>query len=586
MLDLAIRGALIVDGTGGEPYSGDVGIASGRIASVGRTGPAREEIDARGRILTPGFIDIHTHFDGQATWENRLAPSSEHGVTTVVTGNCGVGFAPCRPDDRDALLALMEGVEDVPDVVMAAGLPWTWTSFPEFLDFLDQRQFDVDVAVQIPHSPIRVFVMGQRGVDRAPATPGEIERMAALVEEAIGAGAIGVSTSRFLLHRTKAGKLSPSVDAAEQELLGLAEGLRRAGDGVFQLIAAVDSTAADEYALMRRLVEKSGRPLSFTLVAEQLPNYPGEKDAWRVFRHRLATDQPAGAPIRGQIFPRPIGTLLGLDLSYHPFSLNPSYAPLRDLPLPERVARMRDPTIRARLLAETPQSDNLPALRMVSLDREHYRLGDPPRYDPTPDEEIGRLAARAGRSKADLLYDCLLEDDGKAILYCPSGNFIDHRLDAAGELLRDPNTIVALGDAGAHYGMICDASYPTFLLTYWVRDAAPGAGLNLPDAVRKLSAIPADAVGLSDRGTIAVGQKADLNIIDLERLRLHGPAVFHDLPAGGRRLRQRADGIAATIVSGEVTYRDGLPTGRLSGRLVRRGRTAAFASCTNGDSRS
>ena len=571
MFDLIIRRGLVVDGSGRQPFVADVGILNGQIAAIGANGPAKNEIEAQGMIVTPGFIDIHTHYDGQAVWEGRLAPSSEHGVTTVLTGNCGVGFAPCRSGHRRMLVELMEGVEDVPEIVMSAGLSWDWETFPEYMDILAARRFDTDVAVQIPHSPIRVFVMGQRGADREPATPEDISQMTDLVTEGIEAGAFGVSTSRFPLHRTKAGKMSPSVDAAELELLGLAEGLRRADAGVFQLIASVDRPAVSEFALMRRLVERSRRPLSFTLVAEQLSNYPGEKDAWRVFLRELEINQPTAAPIRGQVFPRPIGSLLGLDLSYHPFSLNPSYADLRNLSLPERVEKMRKPTLRARLIAEQPVGNNPAALRMVSMARAHYLMTDPPCYDPPPFQEIGQLAKARGISKAELLFDLLLEDDGRTILYCPGGNFLNNRLDAAGTLIRNPHTVIGLGDGGAHYGMVCDASYPTFLLTRWVRDAVAGAGLSLAHAIRLLTAVPADAVGLPDRGVIAKGRKADLNIIDLNRLTLHRPTVKYDLPAGGRRLHQGVEGISATIVSGQITYRDGKPTTALPGRLVRRG---------------
>ncbi|MDB5447555.1 MAG: amidohydrolase [Phenylobacterium sp.] len=580
--DIVIRGGAIYDGTGRESYKGDVGIIGQRIAAIGQIAErGREEVDARGKIVTPGFVDIHTHYDGQATWEQRMQPSSWHGVTTVIGGNCGVGFAPCRPAERDLLVKLMEGIEDVPEAVMTKGLPWTWESFPEYLDYLDERQYDVDVGVQVPHSPIRVYVMGERGANREPATPEDIARMSQLVEEGVRQGAFGVSTSRFIMHRTRAGEIAPTVDAAEAELVGLAQGLRRADAGVFQIIPAIPEPPEGEYRLMQRIVQASHRPLSFTLMAFHAP-----RDGWREFLQLLEQEQPAEAPIRGQVYPRPAGVLFGLDLSFHPFRLNPSYQPLAKLPLAERVAEMRKPNVRARLLAEAPEDTNPFNLNQVRLDKAYYLFGDPPQYEPTLETELGRQAERRGMSKAELIYDMLLEDEGKAILYCPSANFPDNSLDAAGELMRHPHTVIGLGDGGAHYGMICDASYPTFLLTHWVRDASPQRKIALPTAIKALTSDPAAAIGLTDRGTLAVGLRADVNVIDLERLRLHRPTAVYDLPANGRRLRQQADGYTASLVAGTITYRDGVATGALPGRLVRRGQTALSADSTQPFARS
>jgi len=566
--DLVIRGGAVHDGTGAQPFEADVAVKAGKIAAVGKlAGSGAEEIDARGRIVTPGFIDMHTHYDGQATWEGRMQPSSWHGVTTVIGGNCGIGFAPCRPEQRELLVKLMEGIEDIPEAVMTEGLPWKWESFPQYLDFLDQRRFDIDVGLQIPHSPIRVYVMGQRGADREPATPDDIARMSDLVEEGVRAGAFGVTTSRFIMHRTRAGDIAPSVDSAEAELLGLAAGLKRADAGVFQIIPAIPEPPDGEYEVMRRVAEASGRPLSFTLMAFHSP-----RDGWRRYLEHLENDQPAGSQIRGQVYPRPAGVLFGLDLSFHPFCLNPSYRPLAKLPLAERVKAMRDPVLKAKILSEKPQDPNPFALNQVRLEKDYYLFGDPPQYEPGRESELGRVAESKGISKAELLYDMLLTDEGRAILYCPSANFPDNSLDAAGELMRHPNTVIGLGDGGAHYGMICDASYPTFLLTHWSRDAGPGRKIELPAAIKALTSEPAAAIGLSDRGTIAVGQKADLNVIDVDRLKLHRPAPVYDLPAHGRRLRQKAEGYAASVVNGAVTYRDGEATGAMPGRLVRRGR--------------
>ena len=565
--DIVIRGGAVHDGAGGEPFEADVAVKDGKIAAIGKvTGAGTEEIDARGKIVTPGFIDLHTHYDGQATWEGRMQPSSWHGVTTVIGGNCGVGFAPCRPGERELLVKLMEGIEDVPELVMTEGLPWSWESFPQYMDYLADREFDIDVGVQIPHSPIRVYVMGERGARREPATADDIAKMSEIVEEGVRKGAFGVTTSRFIMHRTRAGEIAPTVDAAEAELVGLAEGLRRADAGVFQIIPAIPEAPDGEFQIMRKIVQASHRPLSFTLMAFNAP-----RDGWRRYLDLLENDQPSEGPIRGQVYPRPAGVLFGLDLSFHPFCLMPSYRPLAKLPLAERVKAMRDPATKAKILSETPDDPNPFALNQVRLEKDYYLFGDPPQYEPAPESELGRVAQAKGISKAELLYDMLLTDEGKAILYCPSANFPDNSLDAAGELMRHPRTVIGLGDGGAHYGMICDASYPTFLLTHWSRDAGPGRKIELPAAIKALTSEPAAAIGLTDRGTVAVGLKADLNVIDVGRLRLHRPAPVYDLPAHGRRLRQRAEGYAASVVSGVITYRDGEATGAMPGRLVRRG---------------
>ena len=563
--DIVIRGGTLVDGTGGEPYQADVAIAGGRIAALGRFGGRGvEEIDAAGRVVTPGFVDVHTHYDGQATWEHTLAPSSNHGVTTVVMGNCGVGFAPCRPHQREMMVKLMEGVEDVPEVVMTEGLPWNWETYPQYLDALAARDYDVDIASQLPHSPLRVFVMGERGANLEPPTEADLAEMRRLTTEAIHAGAIGVSTSRNLNHRFRNGDLAPSVSTEETELLALADGLRDAGTGVFQIIPNTDNDQVDEVRLMRRLIGRSGRPTSFTLI--QMPHKPGN---WRGVLSELNAAAAAGETLNGQVYPRPIGMLLGLDVSLNPFSLNPSYRALADLNLADKVARLRDPQLRARLIAEQPEDPQPFFVSIVKQTDNLYPLGDPPNYNPSVDDSIAARARRAGVDPLELIYDTLLEHDGNQLLYCPMGNCEGGRFDSVIELLREDHTILGLGDGGAHYGMICDASLPTFMLTHWVRDAAPGQGFSLSRAVRSLTHDPARAMGLDDRGVIAVGYKADLNVISLDRLHLHAPRSVRDLPAGGRRLSQRADGYDATLVAGVVTYRNGEATGRLPGRLVR-----------------
>jgi len=565
-VDLVIRGGSLHDGLGGEPIVGDVAIRDGLIVAIGQVDDVGEdEIDARGKIVTPGFIDVHTHYDGQATWETRMAPSSNHGVTSVVMGNCGVGFAPCRPGEHDMLVKLMEGVEDVPEVVMTEGLPWNWETFPDYLDALDQRQLDIDVAAQLPHSALRVFVMGVRGADGEPPTSDDLAAMRKLTAEAMRAGAMGVSTSRNNLHRTRAGDLAPSVHSEEDELQAIAQGLRDAGTGVYQIIPQVFGDAESEFALMRRLSETAQRPLSFSL----LQTMTGDPDAWRKSLALLTAANAEGVPIKAQVFPRPVGYLYGLDLSFHPFCLHPSFQPLLDLPLTEKVRAMRDPALRARLLAETPQDANAVFVATVDGFRFAMPLGDPPNYQPDPRDQIGRKAKQAGLSVAEYAYDLLLENEGRNIFFMPAANYRDGNLDAAREMAAHPYTVLGLGDGGAHYGMICDASYPTFVLQTWVRDAPAEKKVALKDAIRALTSDPADLVGFQDRGRLAVGYKADVNIIDLERLRLHAPTVVRDLPAGGRRLRQQADGFVATIVAGQVTYREGVHTGAVPGRLVR-----------------
>ncbi len=558
--DLVLRGGTIVDGSGGQSYVGDVAVKDGRIAAVGEfPGRGGAEIDVAGKLVTPGFVDVHTHYDGQITWESRLAPSSNHGVTTVVMGNCGVGFAPCRADQRHLAIKVMEGVEDVPEVVMAEGIHWTWETFPEYLDAIEQRHADVDFAAQIPHSPLRVYVMGERGAEMEPPTDAELAEMRRLTTEAIRAGAIGVSTSRQLAHRFRDGRSAPSVRTEVDEILALAEGLRDAGTGVFQIITNTAKSPADEFAIMRRLAETAGRPLSFTLASG------GPGDGRQILMQGVEAARADGLSMRAQFFLRPVGMLFGLDLSYHPFAFNPSYRPIEALPLAEKVAALRDPARRAAILAETPDDPNPFLMSMIKRIDSLYVLNDPPNYQPTPEENLAARAGAAGISLRDMIYDALLENDGKSILYCPLGalgenprRFFDH-----------PDAVLGLGDGGAHYGMICDAAYPTYLLTRLGRDAPASEKIDLPQAIKALTRDPAETVGFLDRGLIQPGMKADLNVIDYDGLRLHAPSVARDLPAGGKRLTQKADGYVMTLVAGETTYRNGAHTGALPGRLIR-----------------
>jgi N-acyl-D-aspartate/D-glutamate deacylase len=573
--DIVIRGGTVVDGSGGTPYAADVAIKNGKIAAVGAiSANGAEEIDAAGKIVTPGFVDIHTHYDGQVTWENRLAPSSHHGVTTVLMGNCGVGFAPCKPEHRAMLVRVMEGVEDIPEVVMTEGVPWNWESFPEYLDALDQRVADIDFAAQIAHGPVRVHVMGRRGADREPPTEADMAEMTRIVAEAVKAGAIGVTTSRSMAHRAVDGTLAPTVTSEEKELMALAEGLRQAGGGVFQIIPGVHEgrDPVAEMAMMRRLIERSGRPLSFSLL--QTGQFP---DAMALTLDLLGQATAEGVPIKAQIFPRGVGVMLGLDLSFHPFRFNPSYRAIEALPLDERVAAMRDPGLRARLLAESPEHENPIHVWFASQDADMYPLQDPPDYEPSPNEKVGARAARAGVTPRELIYDLMLGSNGRAIFLLPAANFVGATLEGVRRMMEHPDTLIALGDGGAHYGMICDSSFPTTLIAYWTRDRAKGPRMELPRAVNALTRANALAVGLADRGLVAAGMKADINVIDYDRLMLHPPHVVADLPAGGKRMIQDADGYDVTIVSGVVTYRNGVPTGALPGRLVRGARPQAPA---------
>ena len=564
--DLIIRGGTVHDGLGGAPRVADVAVKDGLIAAIGEiAGTAAQEIDAAGLLVTPGFVDVHTHYDGQATWENRLAPSSGHGVTSVVMGNCGVGFAPCKPEQREILVKVMEGVEDVPEVVMTEGLPWNWETFPQYLDALDARHFDIDVAAQLPHSALRVFVMGARAATQEPPSAQDLATMRQLTTQAIRAGALGVSTSRNLLHRTKAGELAPSLFSEEEELAALADGLKDAGRGVFQIIPAPMGDAATEFGLMRRLAQRSGRPLSYSLI--QMPM--GDENAWRTSLTLLSQATDDGLEMRAQVAPRPVGMFYGLELSFHPFAYHPSYKAIAHLPLAERVARMKDPALRAQLLWEQPQDTNTVNLKTVKGFQFAYVWGEETDYEPDIADRIDRRAKAAGLSVEEYAYDLLLANDGRAIFYQPGANYRDGNLDAVREMLGHPQTVVGLADGGAHYGMICDASFPTYFLARWARDAGQAQRIALPQAIAALTSEPAALAGLNDRGRLAPGHKADINLIDLDRLKLHVPTVVHDLPAGGRRMSQLADGYVATIVSGRVTYRNGLATGALPGRLVR-----------------
>ncbi|WP_431234978.1 N-acyl-D-amino-acid deacylase family protein [Mycolicibacterium psychrotolerans] len=570
--DLVIRNGTIVDGLGGEPYPGDVAVSDGVIAAVGTVPEKGErEIDATGLLVTPGFVDLHTHYDGQAIWSDRMTPSSAHGVTTAVMGNCGVGFAPCRPEDHDTLVDVMAGVEDIPGVVMVDGLPWTWETFPEFLDALDSRQRDIDVAAFLPHSPLRVYVMGERGVNRELPTAEDLAMMRKLAEEAIRAGALGFASSRLTLHKTSGGQPIPSYEAQYEEIEAIARGVDDAGGGLLQFVP--DLMAGDYEGALSAVFDVAsdvGLPVTFTLAIGNA-GPPIHLDALRMVEKANAN----GGDVTGQIFPRPIGLVLGLDLSGNPFVMYPAYREIAHLPLAERVAEMRKPEVREHILNDKPASDGHPLMFAAQAWNYMFPLGDPPNYEPSPEDSIGARAAARGVSPLEEAYDRLLDDDGHAMLLVTLANFRDNSLDTVAELIQRDDVVLGLGDGGAHYGMICDASFPTYMLTHWVRDR-PSGRLSVQRVIQELTSVPARIAGLADRGRLAVGYKADVNVIDADALRLHQPTVKADLPAGGRRLDQTADGYVATIVAGEVISENGVPTAALPGKLIR-GRQAAPA---------
>jgi N-acyl-D-aspartate/D-glutamate deacylase len=567
MTDIVIRNGTIIDGTGAAPFEADIAIEHGRIAAIGKiTARGTEEIDARGQIVTPGFIDPHSHYDAQATWSSQITPSSWHGVTTTLIGNCGVGFAPCRPDQRDVLVKLMEGVEDIPEPVLTEGLKWNWQSFPEYLDALDNRPYDLDIATQVPHAAVRVFVMGQRGVAREPASEADAAAMARIAAEGIKAGALGFSTSRTINHKTKAGAHIPTLDADEAELTAIAQALRGIDAGWLQVISDFDDPEP-EFAMLRRLTAAARRTMAITIL--QRDNKPEE---WRRITGWIAEANAAGIPMLGQVLTRATGILLGLEISQNPFIGRPSFASIADLPFDQKSAALRDPSLRARLLSE--RCDDPVLERRVSRWDRIFPLTGSPDYEPAPENSIAARASREGRDPADLAYDLLLEDNGKALFYRPLSNYSYGNLDSVHDMLAHDATIVGLGDGGAHVGILCDSSAISTMLTHWTRDRSRGATFALPWAVKRITRDSAHAIGLRDRGVLASGYKADLNVIDYDHLRLRKPEVVYDLPAGGRRLIQRADGYTATILSGAVVHRDGAATGALPGRLVRGAKTA------------
>jgi N-acyl-D-aspartate/D-glutamate deacylase len=580
MHDLVIRGGLVVDGTGAPARTADVAIDQGLVVEVGLvSGSAKRTLDADGLLVTPGFVDVHTHYDAQATWDPHLTPSCWHGVTTAVAGNCGVGFAPAAPDRHQWLIGLMEGVEDIPGAALAEGIRWDWETFPEYLDALDRAPHALDVGTQVTHGAVRAYVMGERGAANEASTEADIEAMSRIVEESVRAGALGFSSSRTMGHRAVDGRPVPGTFAREDELWGIGRALERAGMGIFELApngaggdAAGDGAESilEETDWAVRLSAAIHRPVSFVML-----QYASRPDIWREVFARADKGAALGAEIFPQIAGRPFGILAGHQTIANPFVGRPSYDALASLPLAERARRMRDLETRRRILSEKPVNANLfGAERMYE---NVYQLGNPPDYEPSADASIGARARREGRSTIELVYDLMLEDDARELLLFPYMNYVANDLEPQREMMLHPRSILGLGDGGAHCGLICDASIPTFMLAHWVRDRKRGDKLPLEFVIEKLTRGTARLYGLFDRGVLAPGYKGDVNLIDYDRIALRRPEMAYDLPAGARRLLQRSDGYVSTIVSGEEILRNGEFTGALPGRLIRGAQAAPHA---------
>ncbi len=582
MLDVVITGGTVVDGTGAVPYVADVGVREGRIVAIGDVSEqAARTVEADGALVTPGWVDVHTHYDGQVTWDDALEPSASNGVTTLVMGNCGVGFAPVHPGDHDALIDLMEGVEDIPGSALSAGMPWgAWESFAEYLDVLAGREYAVDVAAQIAHGAVRFYVMGERGAANEDATTDDIAAMTAMVGEAMAAGAVGFTTSRTIGHKARSGRPVPGTFAPDEEVLAFARALGSAGHGVFEAIVAGTigplerlggerSRQIDEMPLLEAASHASGRPVTFTVA--QLWDAP---EQWRLVLDAAAAANRNGARLRPQIIPRSVTVMTSLD-SYHLFMGRPTYRKIADLPLAERVAELRRPEVRRAILAESAGSEGDVDFSgmIVELFAQAlpitFPMGDPIDYEPSLEDSVWARATAAGIDPVEHMYDLLLADGGRAFYMLLGSNYVDGNLEVCRQMLLDPDTVTGLGDAGAHVNMISDCSASTFHLTHWARDRTAGERLPVELLVHKLSAANADLYGFADRGRIAVGLRADVNVIDLERLRILPPVLRHDLPTGVSRILQPAEGYLATLVGGEVTRRHDADTGARPGRLVR-----------------
>jgi N-acyl-D-aspartate/D-glutamate deacylase len=566
MHDLLIKGGTVVDGTGEPGRTADVAITDGVVTEVGKINElARDKVDADGALVTPGFVDVHTHFDGQVTWDPLLTPTCWHGVTTVVMGNCGVGFAPVQTDRHDWLIGLMEGVEDIPGAALSTGIQWEWETFPQYLDALDRRPLLFDVGTQVPHGAVRAYVMGDRGAKNEPATASDIEEMAKLVKEGIQAGALGFSTSRTIAHMAIDGEPVPGTFAAHDELFGIGRVLGELDAGVFELAPAGalgEDLAAPEREMewMRELSATIGRPVTFALTQND-----HDPESWSRMLELCAQAAADGAPVTPQVAGRPVTLLLGLQ-TFHPFAYCPSFAPIGGAPLAEKVAAMRDPELRRRLLSEVDAA--IEPMRQFLDPERAFPFGDAPDYEPARDRSVAGLARAHGRPAMEVFYDVLLESDGNQFVMRPLLNYTAFSLDAVREMLASPNTAWGLGDGGAHCGTTCDASTPTFMLTHWTRDRAHDR-LSLEFVVNKMTARTAQLYGLGDRGALTPGLLGDVNVIDYDGLHLPLPELVHDLPADARRFVQRSQGYVATVKRGTVILRDGADQGARPGELLR-----------------
>ena len=557
-IDLVIRGGTVIDGTGSPGYEADVVIQDGRIAEIGKVNASgKEEIDAKGQIVTPGFVDIHTHYDGQVTWDTRLAPSSGHGVTTAIMGNCGVGFAPCKPERHNELIQLMDGVEDIPHAVLAAGVPWTWETYPEYLNFLAGREFDIDFGGYVPHAALRVYAMGDRGLNCEPATADDITAMANILKEAVEAGAFGVGTSRVFFHQTRDGRPIPTLKTSHDELLGLAKAMGDAGKGIFQYVCMFEDPDAT-IAELRNLVTTTGRTVTFATGPEMKPAM-----------EFLADAHAKGLPIYGQSPVRPVGFMIAHELTLHPFCATEPYKALAQLSHDKKMAELRKPEVREAIINAEPHPNPGSLSTLMRNFERIFVLGDPPNYEPSLDDSIAAMAARKGVRPEELAYDLMMEKNGRNLLFGAVTGYAAGSLESTVEMFRNhPGVVPALSDGGAHCATICDASYSTFMLAYMARDRK-GTRLDLSKVIKSLANDTAQIVGLKDRGRLAPGYRADVNVIDFDRLYLHPPYLSYDLPSGGKRLLQKADGYTANIVKGQITYRGGKATGALPGRMVR-----------------
>ena len=568
MHDLVIRGGTVVDGTGAPRFVADVAVDGGIITAMGQiSASGREEIDASGKIVAPGFVDIHTHYDGQATWDSEMGPSSWHGVTTVVMGNCGVGFAPAKKDKHDWLIGLMEGVEDIPGTALAEGMKWDWESFPDYLDALERLPRTIDIGTQVPHGALRAFVMGQRGADNEEPTEADIAEMARLVEEGLRAGALGFSTSRTVLHKSIDGELVPGTTATEPELVGIGRAMGKVGHGVFELTTDF-LEEWDEFGWMGRLSRETGLPIAFTMLQSPIKQMP-----WTEQMAGMCNANDNGANLVAAIGLRGIGVIMNWRGTVHPFMRKPSWQKIAGLSWDEQKAKLSDPAFKAAMLAEDnlppPSPDMAPFFMLVTAAwAMQFPLGDGFSYEPTREESVFGFAQAAGKEAAEYAYDQLMADDGNGMIYLPILNYMDGNLDFTKELLQRDDIVASLSDGGAHCGTICDAASPTFLLSYWARDRKAGT-IPLELAVKRQCHDTARLYGLNDRGVLKPGYLADINVIDFDALKLLKPWLAFDLPAGGKRLLQKAEGYAATIKSGVVTFRDGAMTGALPGIVVR-----------------